>query len=327
MRDGSFVHDFLLRSTPRTLHVVNAPSPAATSAFRSARRWPARSQSAWAAPRDAGRISGRGRRCARCGGAGRRHVQGRLRWTPPVGGRRAHPPRHPMAGARRRLPRSRRHDRPRGGRRVGLRRRARRWRDDRPMWRPGARARLGALGKVHQRLHPLPHVLLRRRGLAVGRRRGHRRRLPPRPLPPVRRGVDAPRPGPLRRLDVAPGVPGLLPRRRDARARRGLRHPALRHDGEPVLHRHRDGGGDRLDGTAVGAHRQGLRLAADGHRGRRLDRGDRLAALGRVPACDPRGPRPAQDGTRDRRTVAAGAPGTRRSSSRCWSCLSSSSTG
>ncbi len=33
MRDGSFVHDFLLRSTPRTLHVVNAPSPAATSAI------------------------------------------------------------------------------------------------------------------------------------------------------------------------------------------------------------------------------------------------------------------------------------------------------
>jgi len=33
MRDGSFVHDFLLRSTARTLHVVNAPSPAATSAI------------------------------------------------------------------------------------------------------------------------------------------------------------------------------------------------------------------------------------------------------------------------------------------------------
>ena len=33
LRDGSFVHDFLLRSTPRTLHVVNAPSPAATSAI------------------------------------------------------------------------------------------------------------------------------------------------------------------------------------------------------------------------------------------------------------------------------------------------------
>lgn len=31
--DGSFVHDFLLRRTPRTLHVVNAPSPAATSAL------------------------------------------------------------------------------------------------------------------------------------------------------------------------------------------------------------------------------------------------------------------------------------------------------
>ncbi|WP_344111419.1 L-2-hydroxyglutarate oxidase [Nocardioides humi] len=33
MRDGSFVHDFLLRETPRGLHVVNAPSPAATSAL------------------------------------------------------------------------------------------------------------------------------------------------------------------------------------------------------------------------------------------------------------------------------------------------------
>jgi len=33
LRDGSFVHDFLMRDTPRTLHVVNAPSPAATSAL------------------------------------------------------------------------------------------------------------------------------------------------------------------------------------------------------------------------------------------------------------------------------------------------------
>lgn len=33
LRDGTFVHDFLLRETPRTLHVLNAPSPAATSAF------------------------------------------------------------------------------------------------------------------------------------------------------------------------------------------------------------------------------------------------------------------------------------------------------
>lgn len=30
--DGSLVHDFWLRQTPRTLHVLNAPSPAATSA-------------------------------------------------------------------------------------------------------------------------------------------------------------------------------------------------------------------------------------------------------------------------------------------------------
>jgi L-2-hydroxyglutarate oxidase len=33
MRDGTLVHDFLLRDTPRTLHVLNAPSPAATSAL------------------------------------------------------------------------------------------------------------------------------------------------------------------------------------------------------------------------------------------------------------------------------------------------------
>ena len=33
MRDGTLVHDFLLRSTPRQLHVANAPSPAATSAL------------------------------------------------------------------------------------------------------------------------------------------------------------------------------------------------------------------------------------------------------------------------------------------------------
>jgi L-2-hydroxyglutarate oxidase len=33
LRDGSFVHDFLLRRTARTLHVINAPSPAATSAL------------------------------------------------------------------------------------------------------------------------------------------------------------------------------------------------------------------------------------------------------------------------------------------------------
>jgi (S)-2-hydroxyglutarate dehydrogenase len=33
MRDGTLVHDFLIRTTPRTLHVCNAPSPAATSAM------------------------------------------------------------------------------------------------------------------------------------------------------------------------------------------------------------------------------------------------------------------------------------------------------
>jgi L-2-hydroxyglutarate oxidase len=33
LRDGTFVHDFMLRRTARTLHVVNAPSPAATSAL------------------------------------------------------------------------------------------------------------------------------------------------------------------------------------------------------------------------------------------------------------------------------------------------------
>jgi len=33
MRDGSLVHDFLFSESPRTLHVCNAPSPAATSAI------------------------------------------------------------------------------------------------------------------------------------------------------------------------------------------------------------------------------------------------------------------------------------------------------
>ena len=33
MRDGSLVHDFLIRNTARTVHICNAPSPAATSAF------------------------------------------------------------------------------------------------------------------------------------------------------------------------------------------------------------------------------------------------------------------------------------------------------
>ena len=33
LRDGSLVHDFLFRESPRSLHVCNAPSPAATSAI------------------------------------------------------------------------------------------------------------------------------------------------------------------------------------------------------------------------------------------------------------------------------------------------------
>lgn len=33
LRDGTLVHDFLFAATPRTLHVCNAPSPAATSAI------------------------------------------------------------------------------------------------------------------------------------------------------------------------------------------------------------------------------------------------------------------------------------------------------
>ncbi len=33
MRDGKLVHDFLIRETPRTIHICNAPSPAATSAM------------------------------------------------------------------------------------------------------------------------------------------------------------------------------------------------------------------------------------------------------------------------------------------------------
>lgn len=37
LRDGTLLHDFLLRRTARTVHVCNAPSPAATSAFPIAR--------------------------------------------------------------------------------------------------------------------------------------------------------------------------------------------------------------------------------------------------------------------------------------------------
>ena len=37
LRDGTLVHDFLVRRTARTVHVCNAPSPAATSAFPIAR--------------------------------------------------------------------------------------------------------------------------------------------------------------------------------------------------------------------------------------------------------------------------------------------------
>ena len=37
LRDGTLVHDFLVRRTDRTVHVCNAPSPAATSAFPIAR--------------------------------------------------------------------------------------------------------------------------------------------------------------------------------------------------------------------------------------------------------------------------------------------------
>jgi L-2-hydroxyglutarate oxidase len=33
LRDGTLVHDFLFEETPRSLHVCNAPSPAATSAL------------------------------------------------------------------------------------------------------------------------------------------------------------------------------------------------------------------------------------------------------------------------------------------------------
>jgi L-2-hydroxyglutarate oxidase len=37
MRDGTLVQDFLFNETPRSLHVGNAPSPAATSAIPIAR--------------------------------------------------------------------------------------------------------------------------------------------------------------------------------------------------------------------------------------------------------------------------------------------------
>jgi (S)-2-hydroxyglutarate dehydrogenase len=37
MRDGTLVHDFLLATSKRTVHVLNAPSPAATAAMAIAR--------------------------------------------------------------------------------------------------------------------------------------------------------------------------------------------------------------------------------------------------------------------------------------------------
>lgn len=33
LRDGTLVDDFLIRDAPRTVHVLNAPSPAATASL------------------------------------------------------------------------------------------------------------------------------------------------------------------------------------------------------------------------------------------------------------------------------------------------------
>lgn len=48
-RDGEMLHDFLLKATPRSVHVLNAPSPAATSAFPIAEAIVARLQEGGAA--------------------------------------------------------------------------------------------------------------------------------------------------------------------------------------------------------------------------------------------------------------------------------------
>jgi len=37
LKDGTLVHDFLFADTPRTVHILNAPSPAATAAMPIAR--------------------------------------------------------------------------------------------------------------------------------------------------------------------------------------------------------------------------------------------------------------------------------------------------
>jgi len=42
MRDGTYVQDFLFADTPRSVHVLNAPSPAATAAIPIARTIAAR---------------------------------------------------------------------------------------------------------------------------------------------------------------------------------------------------------------------------------------------------------------------------------------------
>lgn len=38
LRDGTLVDDFLIREAPRTVHVLNAPSPAATASLPIGRR-------------------------------------------------------------------------------------------------------------------------------------------------------------------------------------------------------------------------------------------------------------------------------------------------
>ena len=86
LRDGTLVDDFLIREGPRTVHVLNAPSPAATASLPIGREVARRALAALAARR-------RGTAPARAGHAAGRPSPGR-RDGRPAGPSRVGPRRH-----------------------------------------------------------------------------------------------------------------------------------------------------------------------------------------------------------------------------------------
>ena len=54
LRDGTLVDDFLIREAPRTVHVLNAPSPAATASLPIGREVARRALAALGLTRDPG---------------------------------------------------------------------------------------------------------------------------------------------------------------------------------------------------------------------------------------------------------------------------------